>query len=352
MTPDQAIREARQEGRENLRPVYLLVGEERHLASDVVRALREATLEGATPGLNDEQMIAGESNVDAVLGAARTLPMFAKRRWVLLRSLERWDAAEGKKAQSDALDKLAEYVEKPSPTTTLVLVAQKLDKRRKLYTLGQKSGCLVLCDPLTRDALPAWISQTARQRGNELAPGVADLLAELAGPELSPVADALERVALFAGPGAQITEDHVAECVVRLRPATVWELVDAVGRRDAGAALTALARVYDPQDRGLRLVGVLAWSARQLIKFESAIRAGQSPEDAAKRAGAPPFKARDLKRQSDRIPRQEMEQWLETLAAADLALKGGSKRPPRAVLEHAILGLAKPRAAAARRGGP
>src|SRR5258706_14669598 len=259
MTPDQAIREARER---NLRPVYLIVGEERHLASEVVRALREATLDGATPGLNDEQMIAGESSVEAVLSAARTLPMFAKRRWVLLRSLERWDAAEGKKAQSDALDKLAVYLESPSPTTTLALIAHKLDKRRRLYTVAQKAGALVLADPLSRDELPGWITHAARERGSELAPGVADLLAELAGPDLSAVADALERVSLFAGAGVVITEDHVAECVVRLRPATVWQLVDAVGRRDAGAALTALADVYDPQDRGLRLVGLLAWSAR------------------------------------------------------------------------------------------
>jgi DNA polymerase-3 subunit delta len=337
MTPDEAIREA---GQGELRPVYLVVGEERYLSSEVVKALRDAAV-GPGAGFNDELMVAGEATVDAVLAAARTLPMFAKRRSVILRSVERWEVkdGEGKKGNPEALDRLAAYAEDPSPTTTLVLVAQKLDKRRRLVTVAQKRGFLVSCDELRRDALPSWVEQRARQRGNPLAHGVADLLAELAGPELSAVNDALERVCLFAGAGATVTEDHVAECVVRLRPATVWELVDAVGRRDAGAALSALGRVYDPQDRGLRLVGVLAWSARQLIKFESAISSGASPEDAAKRAGAPPFKAREMKRQIDRVPRAEIEAWLETLAGLDLALKGWSKRTPQAVLEHAILAL-------------
>lgn len=352
VTPDQALQEAR---KGELRPVYLVVGEERHLALAVVKALREAALQGAAASLNEEQMVAGEASIDAALSAARTLPMFAKRRLVILRSLERWDAQGEKKGGAESLDKLAEYAASPSPSTVLIAVGGKLDKRRRLYLAAQKAGFLVACDALKRDALPGWISRAARERGCSISPDVADLVAELAGPELASVDDAVERLCLFAGTGQQITEDHVAECVVRVRPTQVWELVDAVGRRDAGAALQALSRVYDPHDRGLRLVGTLAWSARQLIKFESATRAGAGPEEAAKRAGAPPFKARDLARQIQRITRAELETWLETLAEVDLALKGGSKRPPRAVLEHAILELCgkqsrRPRVASSGRG--
>ncbi|MCC6663546.1 MAG: DNA polymerase III subunit delta [Polyangiaceae bacterium] len=336
MTPDRALSDLR-EGK--LSPVYLVAGEERHLATDVVRAIREAALAGATPGLNDEQLVAGETTARAVITAARTLPMFAKRRLVVVRNLERWDAQGEKKANAEALDLLADYLDDPSPSTVLLLVAGKLDKRRRLYVSAQKKDYLVACEPLKRDALPGWITRAMRERGNTAAPGVADLIAELAGPELGAVADAVERVCLFAGQGAAVTEDHVAECIVRLRPTTVWELVDAVGARDTGRALASLAGVYDPSDRGLRLVGVLAWSARQLLKFESATRGGASPEEAAKRAGAPPFKARDLARQVKQIPRPQLEAWLETLAGLDFALKGGSKRPPQAVLEHAILAL-------------
>ena len=57
MTPDRALADLR-EGK--LAPVYLVAGEERHLALDVVRAVRDVALAGATPGLNEEQMVAGE----------------------------------------------------------------------------------------------------------------------------------------------------------------------------------------------------------------------------------------------------------------------------------------------------
>ncbi len=353
MTPDQAIREAQEQ---KLRPVYLLIGEERHLETSVVQALRAATMAGGIVGLNEDQFQAQESDVDTALSAARTLPMMAKRRFVLVRGLEHWEGRESSDSKSLApLDKLVEYAEKPAASTVLVLLGGGLDKRRKIVTAARKDGFLVSCDVLARADLPGHIERAARERGNALAPGVADLIAELAGPELGPVTDALERCCLYAGQGQEVTEDVVGECVVRLRTKTVWELVGAVSRREPGAALAALAEVYDPQDKGLRLVGLLAWSTRQLLRFESAVADGLSPNDAAVKAGAPPFKARELAEQVKRIPRADLERWLVTLSELDYALKGGSRRPAKSVLEHGILklcrssdGRAPPRAAERR----
>lgn len=341
MTPEQAIGEARAG---ELRPVYLVAGDEPYLERHVLAELKRAALAGAVPGLNDEYLTAGEVSVERVLSAARTLPMMAKRRLVLVRGLERWEPREGQegdggKERELPLDRLAEYAKAPSPTTVLLLVGSGLDKRRRLVTQARSAGFLVSCEPLERAALPGFVMREAKERGANLAPDVADLIAELAGPELSPLVDAVDRLALFVGQNGEITEEVVAECVVRLRPSTVWELVGAVGRRDLGAALRALDQVYDPADRGLRLVGVLAWSARQLIRFDAAQRAGANPSEAAARAGAPPFKARELAQQLRGLEPADLERFVLRLAELDGDLKGGSKRPPKASLERTILAL-------------
>ena len=52
-------------------------------------------------------------------------------------------------------------------------------------------------------------------------------------------------------------------------------------------------------------------------------------------------KARELAEQVKRIARPELERWLLTLAELDYALKGGSKRPAKSVLEHGILKLCR-----------
>jgi DNA polymerase-3 subunit delta len=337
MDSHAAVREA--EAGE-LKPFYLLVGEEAFLMRAALSALREGALRGGIEGLNHDQLDAGDASVEQALSIARTLPMLAPRRFVLLRNVERWEGKETKSGVSP-LDRLVDYASAPVPSTVLVATAPKLDKRRRLYTSGKKLGFLVECDPLPAHELPRWVRGRAEGLGHPIAQDVAGLLAELCGPELSPVNDALERLSLYVGSGQPISEEALAECVVRVRPTTVWELVSAVGERNTGRALQALAQVYEPQDRGLRLLGVLAWQTRQLLKFESALRRGQSPQDAAKTAGAPPFKAKDLARQVKQLPREQLESWLPVLARIDLDLKGGSERPPKAILEHALIELCR-----------
>ncbi|HVW28247.1 MAG TPA: DNA polymerase III subunit delta [Polyangiaceae bacterium] len=342
MTPEQAVAEAR---KSELRPVYLLLGEERYLSSLVLAELRRAVLGGADLGLNDDQFDAGDADVEAVLSAARTLPMMAKRRLVVVRSLERWEPkGEGKpdtKAKASPLDRLAEYAAAPSPTTTLVLASGKLDARRRLVVTAKKEGFTVDCEAPSRGALPSWLARRAKERGKTLSPGVAELLADIAGPELSRLDDAVERLSLYVGDQSEIGEDAVADAIVGVKPSSVWDLVGAVGRRDLGGALGALSRIYDPKDRGLSLLGTLAWSARQLIKFQGATARGLSPPDAARHAGAPPFKAAELAAQVRQLGARDLERFLLVLSDVDLALKGGSKRPARAILEASLVTLCR-----------
>ncbi len=344
MTPDQAIEQARSG---TLEPVYLLLGEERLLRNRVLDALKAAVTAGAVPGFNEDEFTAGESAMGSVVGAARTLPMMAQRRWVLLRDLERLEAKassdDDPKAKSQSpLDVLAEYAANPSSTTTLVLCASKLNGKRKLVTLAKKRGFLVQCEPLARNALPRWLHAAAKRRGNPLTSSAAELIADVGGSDLATLDDIIERLSLYVGEGGEITEDTVGELIPVVRPATTWQLMDAIGRKDRGAVLGLLHKVYDPQDRGLRLLGALAWSARQMLRFEASLSQGLRGADAAKAAGAPPFRARDLEQQVRRFGRANLEAWLVRLRDVDLDLKGGSKRPPKAILESALLDLCTP----------
>lgn len=337
MTPTEACERA---SRNELCPVTLVAGQEEHFRSQVVHAIREAAVAGAIPGLNEDSFTAGECDVDQVLAAARTLPMLSRRRFVMVRHLERWDG-QGDKTKGEALERLLDYASNPVDTTVMLLTGSKLDGRRKLLTVAKKAGWLVSCDPLTRAQLPSWVAAHAKSKQVRLGQGVAELVVQVAGTELAALSDAIERLGLYMGPDGVVDEDAVGVCLAKVRTSSVWELVGAVGRKDIGAALTALDTVYDPQEKGLPLVGVLAWSARQLLKFESAVRSGCSPAEAAQRAGAPPFRARELSEQVRMIPRAELERWLELLARVDLDLKGGSKRGPKAVVEQAVISLCR-----------
>ena len=342
MTPEQAIKQAR---KGELLPIYVVTGDEQFLRDQVIAELRTASLAGGIAAFNEDKYTAGEVDADKVIAAARTVPMMAARRFVLVRGAERWDAAGGgdddDNKRESSLDRLAQYARAPIDSTCLVISAAKLDGRRKLTALAKKGGFLVQCETLDARALPAWILERATSKGHEMDRDVSELLAEIAGPELAYVNDALERLSLYAGEGQAITEEAVAECVARVRTADTWALVDAIGRRDLAAALKMLADVYDPRDRGLPLLGAVAWSIRQLAKFQAALSGGASNDEAAKRAGVfQPHRARELAGKARAFKAKELERWLLVLAETDLALKS-SRRPADAILEDMLTRLCR-----------
>jgi len=328
-------------------PIYLVVGSERYLKDRIVAALREACLAGGVAGFNEDKFTAGEGDVERVIAACRTAPMMAKARYILCRNIDRWDRASGDDDGDDTkktapLDLLFAYAKAPIPSSCLVLVGEKLDGRRKLSALAKSEDFVVHCEPLDSRALVAFVKENCRKRGNPIDDEMAEFLAEIAGPELGHVEDAIERLSLFAGPGTAIDEAAISECVVRVRKDDTWALVDAVGARDLPRALKTLADCYDPRDRGLPLLGALAWSLRQLLKFVAATEAGASEGEAAKKAGVfQPFRARELGQKARRFRGKELERILLALADADRALKG-SKRPAEEVLHDLVIRLCGP----------
>jgi DNA polymerase-3 subunit delta len=328
-----------------IRPVYLVAGEEHFLREQAVRMLRTRCVDPATADFNVDTFSAGEARVDQVLGAARMAPMMAERRFLMVRGLERWEGRVGSegaepkkdKDKENPLDLLATYAERPVPSTCLVLVAGKLDNRRKLAAAAKKQGFLVSCEPLDRRALKGWIERAFKERGHPVEGGVPEFLAEIAGPELGHVADAVERLCLYVGLGGKVTSAAVSEVVVRVREVEVWGLSTAVGDRDGARALGILDQVYAPYE-GIRLVGLLASSVRKLLAFSLAVRSGVAPEEAAKNAGVPPFKVREAVVQARAVPPAELERWMLLLAEADGTLKS-SRRPERSVLDGLILDM-------------
>jgi DNA polymerase-3 subunit delta len=346
VTPDEAIKKAEQG---DLLPVWLVVGEERMLKDAVIAAITKAALAGGLPDFNHDKFTAGETDVDKIIGATRTVPMMAKKRVVYVRGLERWDTASASSDSGDdgggkalpPLDRLAEYAKAPIDSTTLILVAQKLDGRRKIVALAKKQGFVVDCAQVEGRQLPGWIRARAKLKGHTIEQDVCDLIAEIAGPDLSYLDDVLERLSLYVGKDAPITEEAVAVNVTRVRLADTWKLVDAASTKDLGKVLALFADVYDPRDRGLPLVGAIAWSLRQLLKLQSALGSGASIDEAARRAGIyPTFRAREHAQKLKAFRPRELERWLVVVQETDLALKS-SRRPADSILEEMFTRLCR-----------
>lgn len=332
----ELIAEAR-EGR--FGPVYVLYGTERFLIERATSLLKHAAVGDGIAGFNDD-LFHGNAGLSAqkVIGAARTLPMMAGARFILVRDVDAAPPAE--------LEALAAYVAAPVDTTCLVLTASKLDKRSKLAKAA--GGAAYEAKPLKGAALRRFASDEAKRRGHALTPRAADALVAAIGEDLAAIDDAAERLSLYVGPEKPIDVADVEACVTRVATDSIWQLVDAVGARNTKKALHAAGSLLADREAPLRILGMVARQLRIVARMREALASGMDDEAAALASGAPPFKARELKESARRFNLRELSAAFTTLALADLALKG-SRVPPERVLEDAILSLCSGRARARER---
>jgi DNA polymerase-3 subunit delta len=256
--------------------------------------------------------------------------MMASRRLVLVRNLDAMPAAE--------LEALAGYLQKPSPETTLVMVGEKLDGRGKFAKLARDAGAWFEAEPPKQHEMAQIAEREARNRGHRINPDAADALADALGPDLAALDDALERLSLFVGEGRVIELDHVDRCVAHARTESVWSLVDAVSSRDEKRALSAAASLLGDREPPLKILALVARQLRSVARMRDALKTGLGPQEAAQKAGVPPFKARDMAASAKRFDDAKLIRAFALVAEADLALKG-SKVPGPRVLERTLLAL-------------
>lgn len=311
-------------------PVYLIHGPEALLRSEAVAAVTEAVLDPGLADFNLDRFEGGSCRAEDVVAAAQTLPVMAARRLVVVRGMECF--------KGDQLAPLAAYVADPSPTTCLLLEADKVDLRKAPFSTVKRVGHVLACQPLYERQLVPWVHQRVRAMGLSIDPEAAQFLAAYTGPNLSALASELDKAAAWLGPEERrIGLEAVEETVGVGRVHTVFELTDALGERRAGKALKALGTLLDAGEPPLRIQAMIVRHFRNLWKAREAQANGRE-RDLAAAVGVAPFLAKKLADQARRHSDAELARVFRSFVRVDFDLKGGAASPRR-TLESEVLSL-------------
>jgi DNA polymerase-3 subunit delta len=317
-------------------PIYLVLGEQAFLRGAAAAAIREAVFgpesDSAGP-FNDDLLYGDETHAQEILARCDSLPVFASRRLVVVRDINKLAARETERLQA--------YLKSPVETTCLVLSGEKVDGRLKFFQALKAAAVTVDCGSLDARALPAWIREQAAALGLRLDDPACDALQEAGGGELAVMQRELEKLAAFVAPGTAVTAADVEAVRGRDAGGTAQDLITALSRKDRGGALTALAKVLDAGERPLQLLGLIAWNWRQAWKAREHL-ARRMPEAGLARAlGVPPFRVPGLVQQARLFSDMDMERSFEAFRLADSRLKGEGGGKEKLVMERLILVLCR-----------
>jgi DNA polymerase-3 subunit delta len=257
-----------------LDPVYFVTGPDADLKTQIITALGDS-LEADLRDFNFDRQHAAESKSDqrkqlwTVLDLARTLPMMAPRRIVVLQGAEKVLAAlRESEGGADELGGFEAFLKNPEPSATVAFVsADAPDRRSKAVKLLEKYATVVDCNPL-EDASDAasWVKAEAAREGIRIESGAVRLLARLAGSDIARLRAEFERAYLFASGDGIITEAAVQEVASAPTSQDTWAMTNALQERRTAEALRQLALKLEAGEFPVMILGQLLYFVRTRMR--------------------------------------------------------------------------------------
>src|SRR6185437_12583983 len=256
---------------------------------------------------------ASRSGLNELLQRAQMPPMLSPRQVLVLQDAENLELG-GDEAVERTTDALASYLSDPAPFSTLLVEAEQLDRRKKLFKV-LSSGALIVELTIGSADISALAAQMARELGAQIAPEAAAELADAVNGEPAKLRLELEKLALYAT-GRKITVADVDALVVSARKYTVWKLAEVFAARDRRASLDFLDCLLREGEQPAGIVGALSWMYRKLIEARE-LPPGTNQFQAARDLGMRPDSAGTAIAQARRIPREQLLAGISILAEAD-----------------------------------
>jgi len=257
--------------------IALFLGDESVGRKRAVEGLIDDVFEGRSPSFNLARFTAADG-AERAIEVAKTVPMMAKHRVVVIREME--------SAPVELLDALLRYAEKPCPSTVMVLTGIKnapasggVDRGRRLEGAIKKVGTVRRFKTADQDPIRFAIS-VAEDAGLRIDRRAAQIVVELVGTDLGRIQTELSKVIAYVGGEGTIGASDVEAVCSLVAEAAIWDLTDAVVRRDPDRALSVAHRMLDTGEATHRLIAMIAWQMRQLITLQDCMRRRINPMDA------------------------------------------------------------------------
>ncbi len=251
----------------------------------------------------------------------------------------------------------------------LVLLAEDVDRRKRLFKLladryivvdlSVEAGNSNRAKKDQRSVLLEVLRDTLAHYNKTMRPQVADLLFERVGFHPVAVAMETEKLALFAGPRKEIEQADLDALVGRTRQEALFELTEALGKRDMERSLLVAQRLQENGIHPLAIIATVRNYLRTLLLFRALQELPETeyspsmPPASFQRQCLPllkknqqwkkelsghPFAVYMQFKAAAGFPLSTLKDWLELALQADFRIKG-SPVAPGTVISHLIINM-------------
>lgn len=322
-----------------LSPVYVFWAEEEFLVDQLQEKIT-TLVPPAQRDFNYDLLYGQDVSVNRVLDIARSFPMMAERRVVIVRDYKQLTARGTVNSGDGHLNDFIPYFEQPNPSTILVLIDSKKPNGNTKFgrALRKKSVSYLKFEEIPDYRLPDWVAEWSRMRYDKnLHPEAAQLLVQSVGNSLQLLSTELDKLCTFKDTSDQLSRSDVKEIIGVYREYDIFELKDALLNRNLDQTLFIAEQMLQlsKSDTGevIKTVGFFYSLFSNIWQINHLRRKGMNQKQVQDALGIRnTWYFKNLWKDASRFRYAELPRIFDALLDADMAVKGVGKLDPASIL--------------------
>lgn len=307
----------------NLKPVYLLMGEESYFIDEITSAIEEKVLDEASKAFCQTIVYGRDVSLDSIVHSAKSFPMMGDRQVLIVKEAQDIKEWKSKKKDAEETDfkSIISYLQNPTPSTMLVLCYKgKFDKRKKIYKLFEKHGLVFESEKIKDHKLPDWIEKFVSVQGLKINHNSARLLADYLGTDLSKVVNAVNKLSIVLHGKGEITPAIIEENIGISKDYNIFELTKALNEKDILKS-NRIINYFEANQKQNPIQLTLPLLYNHFSKL-AAYMSYKDKKQAATELGIHPYAMNDCKEAVNNYSPQKVERIISYIRESDKKAKG------------------------------
>lgn len=299
-----------------LLPVYYLYGEDSYSISNVLNSIEKFVEPYILSDFDKETFFGDNQTVANIISLASTFPFGSSKKMILIKQ------AEKLKDKKDLLP----YIKSPSDFTVLVMLHEgSIDSgdAEPFKTLLKNNYIFEAKEPKGKNLIE-WLITAADKSGKTLSYDNAQLLIDIVGENRNMLEAQLQKIFLFLGNNKDISIDSIRNLSTSLKEYTIFDLQNAIGKKDKSNSLKIVFNLYKNAAEPLRIIAMLNKYFTGLARLNELTKNKVPEQSIARILGTHPFYLKEYYSARKLYSDKDIANAFAALLKADIYLKSTS----------------------------
>ncbi len=317
--------------------LYVFYGEEQFLKRYYLDKIRDLVVDALTESFNYHAFHAENFDIQSFGDAVESFPMMAERTLVTVDDVSPFDLdSAGREAMARILRDIPDF---STVVFSFETVKWKPDRERKELTQAFQSAQIVEFAKQSGRELVAWVSRHFAGEGKRISNELCQYLIDMTDGTMTSLLGEIQKVCAYSD-APEICQADLDAVVEPVLDALVYQMTDALGRKNYDQALEKLRTLLKMQTEPLVILGAIGSHFRRLGRARPLQDAGRGCAELARASGTSDYPAPWMMETSRRFSGEFCRRAAELVMETDYKMKTSFDDPQR-LLELLVVQLAQ-----------